>query len=170
MSKFVSKATKSYVLRPPVPTEKKWLFKQVLVSLEHGVPPQLNLANSSLGRGTAKMLNYLALVQQRAQDLSVEYGLRDKCTGVCMLAGNALCAVKNFFTQKQYQHVDRLIDRGLLALEDRLRALRERQFSVECEQTDEADRTPKSCTMVTIRQNQLQQELQNLKLMPGNGF
>ncbi|XP_050093918.1 uncharacterized protein LOC126576655 [Anopheles aquasalis] len=168
MSKLVSEATKSYILRPPVvPVEKKWLFKQVLVSLEQGVPPQLNLATSSLGRGTAKMLNYLAIAQQRAQDLSVEYGLKEKLTGVCMLAANAVCSVKNFIVQKQYRHIDRLIDRGLLAVEDRLRTIRERQFSVE---TDEADRSPQSCTMVTIRHNQFQQEVQKLKLMPGNGF
>ncbi|XP_052873801.1 uncharacterized protein LOC128279120 [Anopheles cruzii] len=163
MSKFATKVSSVSYLRPPVPPEKKWFYKQVLASLETGGPPHFNLANSTLGRVTSKLLSSLVIVQQRAQDVTVEYQLKEKLSNALVMLGSVMSAVKNFVTQRQYYHIDRLIDRGLLTLEDKLRVIREQQLPSIAERIEV--RSLNSCAKVTIKRKSSDAEIRETFLV-----
>ena len=115
-------SSKGYCLRPAPPPEKKWLYKQVLESVQSGISPQLNLANSTLGRATSQAWVQLNVATQRAQLMANEYHLKQRLGYVMKQVACCVVAVKDFFAQKQYYQLDRIIDKGLLALEETIRA------------------------------------------------
>uniref|UniRef100_A0A182MPY0 Uncharacterized protein n=1 Tax=Anopheles culicifacies TaxID=139723 RepID=A0A182MPY0_9DIPT len=117
-----------YCVRPTPPPEKKWLYKQLLESVRSGISPQLNLSNSTLGRATSQMWSQLNIAHRRAQELAEEYHLKEKIESLVKQIAVTMVAVKNFFAHKQYYQLDRIIDKGLLTLEEKIRSSRENQL------------------------------------------
>ncbi|XP_050072767.1 uncharacterized protein LOC126560861 [Anopheles maculipalpis] len=120
----------AYCLKPTPPPEKKWLYKQLLESINSGISPPLNLSNSTLGRATSQMWMQLGIAHRRAQDIAEEYHLKEKVGVMMRQMTQAIVAVKDFIVQKQYYQLDQIIDKGLLALEQKIRATRENQLAV----------------------------------------
>uniref|UniRef100_A0A182UYG3 Uncharacterized protein n=1 Tax=Anopheles merus TaxID=30066 RepID=A0A182UYG3_ANOME len=147
-------SSKGYCLRPAPPPEKKWLYKQVLESVQSGISPQLNLANSTLGRATSQAWVQLNVATQRAQFMANEYHLKQKLGFVMKQVACCVVAVKDFFAHKQYYQLDRIIDKGLLALEETIRASRETQSlpePVKPASSTGAKASMKNCTMVMLK-------------------
>ncbi|KFB36008.1 hypothetical protein ZHAS_00002997 [Anopheles sinensis] len=151
----VKNHSRAYCLRPTAPPEKNWLCKQVLDSVQSGIAPQFNLANSTLGRATTKVWMKVNFAQQRAADIAIDLRLKEKLTNVFRLLGNVVYSVKDFIAHRQYYHLDSLIDRSLLALENKIRATRENQLvdeSPACpsEESGSMNIQPK-CTMILVK-------------------
>uniref|UniRef100_A0A182HMA8 Uncharacterized protein n=1 Tax=Anopheles arabiensis TaxID=7173 RepID=A0A182HMA8_ANOAR len=147
-------SSKGYCLRPAPPPEKKWLYKQVLESVQSGISPQLNLANSTLGRAMSQAWVQLNVATQRAQLMANEYHLKQRLGYVMKQVACCVVAVKDFFAQKQYYQLDRIIDKGLLGLEETIRASRETQSLPEPAKPASgtgAKAAMKNCTMVMLK-------------------
>uniref|UniRef100_A0A182NH18 Uncharacterized protein n=1 Tax=Anopheles dirus TaxID=7168 RepID=A0A182NH18_9DIPT len=154
----ITSSSRSCSLRPAPPAEKKWLYKQVLESVQSGISPQFNLTNSTLGRATSRMWLQLNSAQQQVQHMADEYQLKEKVAGAVKLVGGWMVAVKNFVILKQFFHLDRVIDRGLLALEEKIRATRERQVLPDESQSQSSPETgrkkvTKNCTTIMLKRD-----------------
>uniref|UniRef100_A0A182PJW1 Uncharacterized protein n=1 Tax=Anopheles epiroticus TaxID=199890 RepID=A0A182PJW1_9DIPT len=163
----LSSTGKVYYSQPTAPPEKKWLYKQVLESVQSGISPQLNLANSTLGRATSQMWAQLNSAQHRAQEVANEYHVKEKLELVMRLLASCVIAVKDFFALKQYYQLDRIIDKGLLALEENIRATREEphQLKETAKPTEAIGEKVdmKKCTMVMVKRGPCPDDLKDIK-------
>uniref|UniRef100_A0A4Y0BK30 Uncharacterized protein n=1 Tax=Anopheles funestus TaxID=62324 RepID=A0A4Y0BK30_ANOFN len=151
---------KGYCFQPTPPPEKKWLYKQLLESVRSGISPQLNLGNSTLGQATSKMWLQLNIAHRRAQDIAEEYHLKEKFEVLVKQMAAAVVAAKDFIAHKQYYQLDRIIDKGLLSLEEKIRTSRENQLLTEGRSSSllppttsmNADKgSMKNCTMIMLK-------------------
>uniref|UniRef100_A0A182K0Z9 Zinc transporter foi n=1 Tax=Anopheles christyi TaxID=43041 RepID=A0A182K0Z9_9DIPT len=162
----LSSTSKGYCLRPTPPPEKKWLYKQVIESVQSGIPPQLNVANSTIGRATSQMWVQLNSAHQRAQDMANEYHLKEKLGFVMKQVASCVVAVKDFIAHKQYYQLDHIIDKGLLAVEEKIRATRESQQSPGTTTSNSIlseKTTMKRCTMIMLKRDPCASDAKDMK-------